>query len=94
MVPTASGVADRPPMNATDQERPSATEREVGHGVSTSFKAGTLGDDYIRAALHGSELPPSFVMPGEREPNSNTRAHCVDGESFVAHGKSIPLFLL
>ena len=48
MVLTASGVADRPPTNATTQERPSPTEREVGHGASTSFKAGSLGDDYIR----------------------------------------------
>ena len=34
-------------------------------------------------------LQPLFVMPGEREPNSNTTAHCVDGESFVVHRKSI-----
>ena len=39
-------------------------------------------------------LQPSFVMPGERESNSNTTAHCVDGDSFVVHGKSIPLLLL
>ena len=29
-------------------------------------------------------------MPGEMEPNSNTTAHCVDGESFVVPGKSVP----
>ena len=29
---------------------------EVGHGSSTAFKAGSLGDNYIRAALQGSGL--------------------------------------
>ena len=53
---TASGVADRPPTTAPAQERPSPTEREVGHGSSTAFKAGSLGDNYIRAALQGSGL--------------------------------------
>ena len=56
MVPTASGVTDRPPTTAPAQERPSPTEREVGHGSSTAFKAGFLGDNYIRAALQGSGL--------------------------------------
>ena len=36
------------------QERPSPTE--VGHGSSTAFKAGSLGDNYTRAALQGSGL--------------------------------------
>ena len=56
LVPTASGIADRPPTNAEARERPSATEREVGHGTSPSSKTGSLGDDYIRAALQGSDL--------------------------------------
>ena len=55
VVPTASGVADRPPTTAPAQKIPSPTEREVGHG-STAFKAGSLGDNYIRAALQGSGL--------------------------------------
>ena len=56
MVPAASAVADRPPENAEAQERCSATKREIGHGASPSFKAGSFGDDYIRAALQGSGL--------------------------------------
>ena len=56
MVPTASGVADQPPTTAPAQERPSPTEREVGHGSATAFQAGSLGDNYIRAALQGLDL--------------------------------------
>ena len=31
-------------------------------------------------------LQPSFVMPGEREPNSNTTAHCIDGRVLSCKG--------
>ena len=97
VVPAASEVADRPPTNAEVRERP-ATEREDGHGASPSFKAGSLSDDYIRATIQGSGLSTMATTLicnawREREPNSNTTAHCVDGESFVVHGKSIPLLL-
>ena len=47
-----------------------------------------------KVQAYQQRIQPSFVMPGEREPNSNTTAHCVDGESFVVDGKSIPLLLL
>ena len=47
-----------------------------------------------KVQAYQQRLQPSFVMPGEREPNSNTTAHCVDWESSVVHGKSIPLLLL
>ena len=30
---------------------PGKDQRKVGHGASPSFKAGSLSDDYIRAAL-------------------------------------------
>ena len=36
-------------------------------------------------------LPTSCVMPGEKEQSDSMTVHCDDGESFVLHGKSIPL---
>ena len=62
VVPTASGVADRPPTTAPAPERPSPTELEVGHGSSTAFKAGSLGDYYIRAARHVSGLSTTATI--------------------------------
>ena len=90
----ASEVADRPPTNAEARER-LATEREDGHGASPSFKAGSLSDDYIRAAIQGSGLSTmatTLICNAWRE-GTKQQYNSVDGESFVVHRKSIPLRL-
>ena len=55
MVPTASGGADQLPVNAAAHKRP-------GHGASPSFKAVSLGDNYIRAAIQGSGLSTTATI--------------------------------
>ena len=53
-----------------------------------------ISGQHSKVLAYRQQLHPSFAMPGEKGQRNNMIAHCDDGESFVVHGKSIPLLLM
>ena len=98
MVPTAPGNGNRTPNTAVTCKGPPSTVREARCGAPLHSKLALLvtiiPGQPSKMQAYQQQLQPSFVIPGEKETSSNMMAHCDDGESFVAHGKSIPLLLL
>ena len=86
MVPTASGVARKDLLQLNGK-------LDMVHTLHSrlALLVTIISGHLSKVQAYQQRLQPSFVMPGDREPNSNTTAHCVDGESFVVHREIHPI---